>query len=130
MNYVNCELCPRCCGVNRKAGELGYCRCPDTAVVDIGVYMMTTMMPSYILFVFIEVYSGALRGLSDVFIPTLITMGGVIFIRIPMVFFVVPKFPTLFTVIMSYPISWAVTVLLFIPYYMYRKRNILRERTR
>jgi len=33
MSYVNCELCPRRCGVNRKAGELGYCRCPDTAVV-------------------------------------------------------------------------------------------------
>ena len=100
--------------------------CPDMAVVDIGVYMLTTMMPSYILFVFIEVYSGALRGLSDVFIPTIITLSGVIFIRIPMVFFVVPKFPTLFTVMMSYPISWAVTVMLFIPYYMYRKRQILR----
>ena len=100
--------------------------CPDMAVVDIGVYMLTTMMPSYILFVFIEVYSGALRGLSDVFIPTIITLSGVIFIRIPMVFFVVPKFPSLFTVMMSYPISWAVTVGLFIPYYMYRKRKILR----
>jgi Na+-driven multidrug efflux pump len=100
--------------------------CPDMAVVDIGVYMLTTMMPSYILFVFIEVYSGALRGLSDVFIPTIITLSGVIFIRIPMVFFVVPKFPSLFTVMMSYPISWAVTVMLFIPYYMYRKRQILR----
>ena len=50
--------------------------CADRAVVDIGVYMMNTMMPSYILFVFIEIYSGTLRGLSDVFIPTLITMGG------------------------------------------------------
>ena len=100
--------------------------CEDAAVVDIGVYMLTTMMPSYILFVFIEVYSGALRGLSDVFVPTLITMGGVLFIRIPMVVFVVPRFPSLFTVMMSYPISWAVTVLLFIPYYMYRKRKILR----
>jgi Na+-driven multidrug efflux pump len=87
--------------------------------------MLTTMMPSYILFVFIEVYSGALRGLSDVLIPTIITLSGVIFIRIPMVFFVVPKFPSLFTVMMSYPISWAVTVMLFIPYYMYRKRQIL-----
>jgi Na+-driven multidrug efflux pump len=99
--------------------------CEDAAVVGIGVYMLTTMMPSYILFVFIEVYSGALRGLSDVFIPTIITLSGVIFIRIPMVFFVVPKFPSLFTVMMSYPISWAVTVMLFIPYYMYRKRKIL-----
>lgn len=33
MNYVNCDLCPRRCGVNRRAGENGYCRCPDTAMV-------------------------------------------------------------------------------------------------
>lgn len=33
MNYVNCELCPRKCYVNRTAGQTGYCRCPDTAMV-------------------------------------------------------------------------------------------------
>ena len=33
MDYRNCELCPRCCGVDRSAGELGYCRCPDGALV-------------------------------------------------------------------------------------------------
>ena len=34
MNYVNCNLCPRQCGVNRAAGQLGFCRCPDTALVS------------------------------------------------------------------------------------------------
>lgn len=33
MNYVNCKLCPRQCGVDRTAGELGFCQCPDTALV-------------------------------------------------------------------------------------------------
>ena len=33
MNYVNCNLCPRECYVNREAGEIGYCRCPGTAMV-------------------------------------------------------------------------------------------------
>ena len=33
MNYVNCNLCPRECYVNREAGETGYCRCPATAMV-------------------------------------------------------------------------------------------------
>ena len=33
MRYVNCELCPRQCGVDRTAGEKGYCGCPDTALV-------------------------------------------------------------------------------------------------
>ena len=33
MDYSNCKLCPRECGVNRSAGQVGYCGCPDTALV-------------------------------------------------------------------------------------------------
>ena len=33
MSYVNCELCPRKCGVDRTAGERGFCGGPDRAVV-------------------------------------------------------------------------------------------------
>ena len=33
MDYVNCALCPRQCGVNRAAGEVGFCGCGDTALV-------------------------------------------------------------------------------------------------
>ena len=33
MDYVNCELCPRICGVDRTAGQTGFCGCPGTALV-------------------------------------------------------------------------------------------------
>ena len=33
MDYTNCSLCPRMCSADRTAGMLGYCRCPDTALV-------------------------------------------------------------------------------------------------
>ena len=33
MNYVNCRLCPRRCGIDRTAGKRGYCGCPDVATV-------------------------------------------------------------------------------------------------
>ena len=33
MDYANCKLCPRMCGADRSRGELGYCRCPDGAMV-------------------------------------------------------------------------------------------------
>ena len=33
MNYSNCELCPRRCGVDRTRGQTGVCRCPDGALV-------------------------------------------------------------------------------------------------
>lgn len=33
MNYENCTLCPRCCGVDRSAGQIGWCGAPDYALV-------------------------------------------------------------------------------------------------
>ena len=33
MSYVNCELCPRRCGVDRSAGELGWCGAPGGVLV-------------------------------------------------------------------------------------------------
>ena len=33
MDYVNCALCPRQCGVDRAAGERGYCGAPGQALV-------------------------------------------------------------------------------------------------
>ena len=33
MDYVNCQLCPRKCGVDRTVGEKGFCGGPEGAVV-------------------------------------------------------------------------------------------------
>ena len=33
MDYAQCRLCPRNCGVDRTAGERGFCGCPGTAMV-------------------------------------------------------------------------------------------------
>ena len=33
MDYVNCKLCPRTCGVDRTQKQRGVCGCPDTALV-------------------------------------------------------------------------------------------------
>ena len=32
MDYINCTLCPRMCGVDRRV-QRGFCGCPDTAMV-------------------------------------------------------------------------------------------------
>ena len=33
MDYVNCKLCPRKCGIDRASGQTGFCGCPGTAMV-------------------------------------------------------------------------------------------------
>lgn len=97
----------------------------DTAVIDLGVYMLRLIVPSYIIYVFVEIFTGALRGIGDVFIPTLITLGGVCFIRIPWVLIVTPKSGELSTLLWSYPLAWSVTALFLIPYYFYKRKKRL-----
>ena len=54
----------------------------DADVIRIGCEMMALITPCYMFFICIEVLSGALRGIGDVIIPTLITLGGVCLFRI------------------------------------------------
>ena len=58
----------------------------DENVVEIGLKMMATMAPFYWLFVFTEVFSGALRGMGDVVVPMLITTGGICLFRVVWIF--------------------------------------------
>ena len=101
----------------------------DANVVDIGVYMLRYITPSYVIYIFVEIFTGALRGMSDVFVPALITMGGVCCIRIPWVLFVVPINNSMEALMLSYPMAWSATALLLIPYYFYKKKQRRTEAT-
>ena len=96
----------------------------DAGVVQIGVYMLHMILPSYITYVFIEVLSGALRGIGDVFIPTVANMVGVCAVRIPFILIILPRIYKIEIILVSYPIAWIATLLILIPYYFICKRAI------
>ena len=68
----------------------------------------------YIFFVFIEVLAGALRGMGDVMIPTLITLLGVCVLRLIWIAVVLQISPTVNAIIYSYPVTWIATAVLFL----------------
>lgn len=96
----------------------------DAEVINLGVYMLRLIVPSYILSVFVEILSSALRAVGDVMIPTLIVLGGVCAVRIPWVLFVVPITNEIFMLLLSYPLAWGMTLLLLAPYYFYRRKAL------
>ena len=96
----------------------------DENVVEIGLKMMATMAPFYWLFVFTEVFSGALRGMGDVVVPMLITTGGICLFRVVWIFGVVALFPTLTVTLLNYPVSWILTSVLFLFYYHFRMKKL------
>lgn len=99
------------------AGPLYRLFTTDENVVRIGVDMMHFLLPSYFMYVVIGILSGALRGAGRVLVPMLLTCGGVCLIRIVWMFGVFPGHPGINTIMLSYPVSWGITAVLFIIYY-------------
>lgn len=83
--------------------------------------------PSYVLFIFIEILSSALRGMGNVLAPMLMTCGGVCVLRILWIFFVVPLAPGITSILLSYPVSWALTAVLFLIYYYRYQKKFFRS---
>lgn len=97
----------------------------DLAVIDLGIHMMWFTSPFYFTFVCIEIFSGAARGTGDSLRPTLLTCFGVCVLRVVWVLVVLPHIPVLETVLVSYPVSWVVTSILYLVYYF--RGNWLRR---
>ena len=98
---------------------------PDGQVIALGTHMMWYISPFYILFVCIEIFSGAARGAGDALKPMLLTCGGVCVLRVAWVVVVLSHYPAVETILVSYPISWGITSLLYLIYYF--RGNWLRR---
>lgn len=89
----------------------------DRAVIAIGIRTVRFLMPMYFTYVCIEVLSGTIRGAGESLIPMVITALGVCAVRILWVFLVVPRWHELNVLMLSYPVSWAITSAVFLIYY-------------
>lgn len=85
------------------------------------------LTPFYFTFVCVEILSGTMRGCGDSLRPMLLVCGGVCVLRVLWVSLVSPLFDSFTMVIISYPITWIVTSLLFIVYYRIFKKSYLKE---
>ena len=98
----------------------------DAAVMAIAVEILSFMAPWYFLYAPIEIFGGGLRGLGDTLVPTIITAAGICLTRVIWIYTAVPRWHSIKTVAVSYPITWTLTVAAFVIYYFcfVRKRLI------
>ena len=94
----------------------------DPTVVGIGTEILYYLVPTFITYVAIEIFSSALRGMGDSLIPMIMTCVGICGFRMIWLFAVVPQYPSLQTIVMSYPISWTITSIIFAIYYSRRNK--------
>ena len=96
----------------------------DQEVIVIGIEMMRFLVPFYITYVCVEIFSGALRGMGDALIPMLLSFGGICVLRSGWLLAAVPVWNNMKTVMFSYPLTWIVTSVLFVIYYrIYVRRH-------
>ena len=89
----------------------------DQNVIEIGSRMVLLITPWYVVYVFIEVLAGAMRGVGDVLVPMIITLVGICLLRIAWLVGAMEIAPTINAIIFSYPVTWILTALAFILYY-------------
>ena len=79
--------------------------------------MMHYLVPVYMTYICIEIFSGALRGCGDVRVPTIITVFAVCIMRIVWLAVALPFKHELSVVEFSYPLTWITATVLFAIYY-------------
>ncbi len=95
----------------------------DPEVVVIGTAMMRFLMPFYFAYIPIEILFGALRGMGDSVIPTIITFFGVCVLRSAWGLLIAPLHHTVNMVLLGFPVTWIVTDIAFAVYfYLYLQK--------
>lgn len=99
----------------------------DMAVVEAGSSMLYFMAPMYIIYIFMEIPSGVLRGLGYTFWPMTFDLFAMIGLRIPWLLFIVPAHHTVNTVLLSYPVAIVIAIVLVDIYYLKIMKKVKRE---
>ena len=100
----------------------------DPEVIENGLHRMRVICQTYYLCGMMDVTVGALRGLGYSVMPMLVSLAGVCGVRIVWIFTAFVWSRSLFTLYISYPISWGATIVIHLICFavVYRKLKARR----
>lgn len=91
----------------------------DEEVIKYGLQRMSIICSTYFLCGLMDTACGSIRGMGYSIAPTLVSLTGACGLRILWIFTVFQLNRTLFTLYLSYPVSWAITFIAHIICYSY-----------
>ncbi|MBQ9129827.1 MAG: hypothetical protein IJX59_03580, partial [Clostridia bacterium] len=101
-----------------------------TESIHYGMIRLQIIALTYFTCGIMDVFSGSLRGMGASLGPTLICLIGVCGIRITWIFTYFQSHHTMKTLFLSYPISWTVTVLAQLIFFLYLRRKLVKRKER
>lgn len=91
----------------------------DVSVVEYGKLIMSLLTPFYLLYAITDIYGATIRGTGHTMVPMMLNIIGICGFRLVWIFCVVPMKRDLVTVVINYPITWALTSAMFFVYYWF-----------
>ena len=100
----------------------------DPAVVDFGMIRLSIVSATYFLCGLMDVCCGSIRGLGYSIMPMLVSLTGACAFRVLWIFTVFQVEHTLFSLYISYPISWILTFAVHLLCFAYAYRKMMKTR--
>ena len=96
----------------------------DPDVIRHGMEILSIGAPLYFLCAVMDLIPGALRGMGHSAVPMVLSLIGTVGTRIIWIFGFFPRHRSLFYLFISYPASWAATILLQACCYYFVRKNV------
>ncbi len=100
----------------------------DSVLIEHGVLRLRYILSFELLNVFIEVLSGALRGIGISLMPAVICFFGICCFRVLWVYAVFENYKSFSVLMMAYPISWIITFIFLSVFYWHIGKNKFNQK--
>ncbi len=97
----------------------------DKEVIELGLQIIHITFPYYFIYLVLQVFGDSLRGMGVSKPPMLIILLNICLIRTVLLFLIVPNYPDVRGVALTYPVTWALTAVCMFGYYVYYRKKHL-----
>ena len=100
-----------------NARDLAWLFANESNVVSLTAWLVLITVPFYVIFSYMDIIAGVIRGSGESLRPMIIVIFGTCILRIAWMLLVVPAYHSIVTVALSYPLTWTITTIMFVIYY-------------
>lgn len=112
------------CGSYIFGGEILKIYTEDPEVIRCGVEILSITTVPYFLCGIMDLFPGALRGMGHSGVPMILSIIGTVGTRIVWIFWIFPQNRSLYILFISYPASWAITIVMQVICFIFVRRTV------
>ena len=112
------------CGSYMFGGEILKIYTENPEVIRCGVEILSITTVPYFLCGIMDLFPGALRGMGHSGVPMILSIIGTVGTRIVWIFWIFPQHRSLYTLFISYPASWFITIVLQVVCFVFVRRTV------